>query len=74
MLLDQRVPGQVGIAHPRTDEYAAARGNVNAVQPKAGDVDQALGAHHVFLHQVDQVGAPSDEVRAGVSQIHRFAD
>lgn len=47
---------------------------MDTVQLKAGDIDEPLGTNDVFLHQVDKVGAPGDEMRACVSQAHRFAD
>ncbi|MNO72894.1 hypothetical protein D3C76_638500 [compost metagenome] len=74
MLLDDWIPGQVGIAHQCTDQHSAIRGGLDAVQAKAGDVDQAVGANHVFLHQVDEVGTTGNEARGGVCQADSFAD
>ena len=60
-LLDQRVPGQVGVTHQRTDTQAPLGGLLNVMQRQAGDVDQVLGMADVFFHQVQQVGATGDK-------------
>ncbi len=59
-LLDLRVPGQVGVAHQRTDAQATLGGLFDLTQRQAVDVDQLARMQHVFLHQVEQVGATGD--------------
>ena len=75
-LLDQRVVGEVGVRHQRADAQAAARRLLDAVERQPRDVDQPRRALDIVLHQVDQVGAAGDELRArvGGDLAHRVGD
>ena len=63
----QRVVGGVGIARQCAQAQAAVRRGLDGVQARqAVDVHQPRRAQHVFLHQVEQVGAAGNEAAAAV--------
>ena len=72
-LLDQRVPGQVRVRYQSADEQAAAGSFLDGFQRQPRNVDQPGGALDVLLHQVDQVGATSDELCGRVGGNHPYS-
>src|SRR6516162_8242089 len=64
--LDARVIDEIAIGHQRGDPQAAVPRLLDLVERKMGDVDQPRWARDILLHEIDQVGAPSDEFCARV--------
>ena len=60
------VGGEIGVAHQRADAQAALRRRLDLVEAKAVHIDQVRRRLDLELHQVEQVGAAGDELRAGV--------
>ena len=75
-LLDQRVIGEIGVAHERADAQAAARRVFDLLQRQPRDVDQLRRPLDIHLHQIDQIGAAGDEFRVRVASdlAHRVGD
>ena len=55
---------KIGVAHQRADAQPAVRRGLDLVEAKAVDVDQMRRRLDLELHQVEQVGAARDELRA----------
>ena len=66
-LLDQRVIGEIGVAHERADAQAAAGRVFDLLQRQPRDVDQLGRPFDVHLHQIDQIGAAGDEFRVRIA-------
>ena len=74
--LDQRVVGEIGVAHERADAKAAAGRLLHFVQGKLGDVDQLGRPLDVHLHEIDKIGATGNEFCAWACghEAHRIRD
>src|SRR3954453_5694400 len=68
--------GQVAVRHERADAQPPARGFLDSPEWQMRDVDEPPGALNIVLHQVQYVGAPSDEsgVRIGSDLSESVAD
>ena len=75
-LLNQRVTGEIAVRHQRADPQAAPRRFLDGLERQPRDVDQPRRTFDVLLHQIDQVGAASDEFccRIGRDLPHRVGD
>ena len=61
---DARIGGEIGVADQRADAQAAVRRRLDLVEAEAVDVDQVRRRLDLELHQIEQVGAAGDELRA----------
>ena len=70
------VIGEIGVAYERSDTQAAARRVFDLLQWQPRDVDHFCRPFDIHLHQVDQIGASSDEFRVRVASdlAHRVRD
>ena len=66
-LFDRRVIGEIGVAHERADAQAAAGRVFNLLQRQPRDIDQLRRTFDLHLHQIDQIGAAGDELRAWIA-------
>ena len=75
-LLDRRVIGEIGVAHERADAQAAAGRVFDLLKRQPRDIDQLRRTFDLHLHQVDQIGAAGDELRARIAGdlAHRVGD
>ena len=66
VLAHQRVPGRVLVACQGAEPETAVGGGCDVMQRQAVDVDEQRRSHDPLLHQVDEIGAARDELRAAV--------
>src|SRR5471032_3332086 len=64
VLSDPRVGSQVGVSYQCSDSQTTLRRGFNPVKSKAIDVDQVRRRLDVQLHQVQQIGAAGNDLRA----------
>ena len=60
--------GEVAVRHESADAQPAVRGLLDGLERQARDVDQARRALDVVFHQVEEVGAPCDELRGRIGR------
>src|SRR3546814_8194306 len=62
---DARVGSKVGVAHRCADAEPAVSGGFDPVERQAANVDEVRRCFYLELHEVEEVGPPGDEARAG---------
>src|SRR5262249_47263481 len=63
-----RMVSQIAVARERANAHAPIGQGLDPVEPRqAGDVDNTLRAADIALHEVQQIGAASEEGRAVLS-------
>lgn len=58
---DPRIGGKIGVADKRANAQAALVGWLNPIEADVVDVDKMRGRFDLEFHQIQQIGAASDE-------------
>ena len=59
---DLRVIGEIAVGYERTDAQAAVLSILDSVERQMRDVNEPRGPRHILFHEVDNVGAPGNEL------------